>query len=346
MWFRRRPPPPAVKAAEFSRDVVETIRAFGFGYCGTYGTMYRRQPAVRTVVDFLARNVAQLNAKVYERVSTTDRLELHDHRAATLLRHPNPVTTRYRHMFATVADMAIYDRAYWRILRQQDRLAVVRISPEILHANDETQPDGTLRRVYRLTDGTVIPRAQLIVFPGYSPDNFDEGVSPLETLRRVLEEEAASIAHRHSMWRNSARQSGWIQRPLDAPEWSDEARRRFRTDLEAMMSGAANAGRIGVLEDGMVWNGDVVLPEGHRIRRRPPPHLRRGRRRLRHRPVPVRVGVGHQVVGRTETPRGLPGRPRPPAPPDPRRARPATVAGVRTGVRRATPISSSTSPKS
>ena len=259
-WFRRRPAP-ATKAVEFSREVIETIQAIGFGYCGTYGLMYRRQPAVRTVVDFLARNVAQLNAKVYERVSNTDRLELHDHPAASLLRHPNPVTTRYRHMFATVADMAIYDRAYWRILTQQGRTAVVRISPEILHANDETQPDGTIRRVYRLTDGTVVPRQQLIIFPGYAPDNFDEGVSPLETLRRVLEAEAASIAHRHGLWRNSARQSGWIQRPLDAPDWSDEARGRFRSELEAMMTGAANAGRIGVLEDGMVWNGQSFSPK-------------------------------------------------------------------------------------
>ena len=69
----------AVKGAEFSREVVETIRALGFGFCGTYGAMYRRQPAVRTVVDFLARNVAQLNAKVYERVSNTDRIEVYDH---------------------------------------------------------------------------------------------------------------------------------------------------------------------------------------------------------------------------------------------------------------------------
>ena len=240
--------------------MIETIRMLGFGFCGTYGAMYRRQPAVRTVVDFLARNVAQLNAKVYERVSNTDRVELYDHPAATLLRHPNPVTTRYRHMFATVADMAIYDRAYWRILRQQGRLAVVRVSPEILHANDETRPDGTVRRVYRLTDGTEVPRSQLIIFPGYAPDNFDEGVSPLETLRRVLEEEAAAIAHRNGMWRNAARQSGWIERPAEAPEWSDAARRRFREEIEAMMSGAANSGRIGVLEDGMRWNGNSFSP--------------------------------------------------------------------------------------
>jgi HK97 family phage portal protein len=264
-WFRRYfldpdPTPAGVKAAEFHPDVYDTIRQLGW-YCGTYGKMYRQQPAVRTVVDFLARNVAQLNAKVYERVSNTDRVEVWDHPVAELLRKPNPATTRYRHMFATVADMAIYDVAYWRIIRQPSRSAVIRISPEVLRPHDETLPNGQVRRVHRLSDGTIVPRNNLIIFPGYSPDNFDEGVSPLETLRRVLEEEAAAQQHRHGMWRNSARQSGWIQRPIEAPDWSDTARQRFRADVEAMMAGGANAGRIGVLEDGMTWNANSFSPK-------------------------------------------------------------------------------------
>jgi HK97 family phage portal protein len=164
-------------------------------------------------------------------------------------------------MFATVADMAIYDVAYWRIIGTGRPKAVVRISPEVLRPHDEVSPSGAVRRVHRLADGTVVPRNELIIFPGYAPDNFDEGVSPLETLRRVLEEESAAQQHRQGMWRNSARQSGWIQRPLDAPEWSDTARQRFRADIEAMMAGGANAGRIGVLEDGMVWNANSFSPK-------------------------------------------------------------------------------------
>jgi hypothetical protein len=88
----------------------------------------------------------------------------------------------------------------------------------------------------------------------------DGGVSPLETLRKLLEEEAASTNHRAAYWKNAARQSGWIERPLDAPEWSEPARKRFREDMESTMAGAANAGRIGVLEEGMSWNGTAFSP--------------------------------------------------------------------------------------
>jgi len=254
-WFRRMfvdpdPSPVSVKAAEFHPTIREAIYQLdGAWFGGTYGAMYKRQPAVRAVVDFLARNVAQLNAKVYARVSTTDRIEVYDHPLADLLRRPNPATTRYRHMRDTVSDLAIYDVAYWRKLRPNGRLNVLRIAPEALQL--DVDQDG--RRIYRTLKGVEIPRNQLVIFPGYSPDSTD-GVSPLETLRRVLLEADTGQQHRENMWRNGSRQSGFIQRPLEAPEWSDTGRQRFRADIESTLAGGANAGRIGVLEEGMTWN--------------------------------------------------------------------------------------------
>lgn len=260
-WFSRSKPvePKAelVKAAEFHPTVRETILQFGGYYGNTYGAMYRNQPAVRAVVDFMARNIAQLNGKVYERVSDTDRVEANDHPLAALMRNPNPVTTRYRHMFATVADMSIYDRAYWRKIRVGRSFSVVRVSPSMIAVETDA---NTGRLTYRTSSGVEIPRSQLIIFPGYSPDTYEEGVSPLETLRRVLQDETTVQQYRESMWRNAARQSGWIERPLEAPEWSDTARQRFRADIEGMMAGPRNAGRIGVLEEGMQWNDSSPKP--------------------------------------------------------------------------------------
>jgi HK97 family phage portal protein len=250
-----------VKAAEFHPALTETIRQLGGWYCGSYGEMYRRQPAVRAAVDFLSRNVAQLNAKVYERIDTTDRLEVPDHPLAKLLRHPNPATTRYAHMRDTVADLAVYDRAYWIKMRQGRQFAVRRYSPAKMMVEVIETAAGMYQRVYRTSTGVEVPRAQLVVFSGYSPDSDDEGVSPLETLRRVLSEEQAAQQNRENMWRNAARQSGFIERPLEAPEWSDTARQRFRADIESTLAGGANAGRIGVLEEGMSWNGNSFSPE-------------------------------------------------------------------------------------
>jgi HK97 family phage portal protein len=249
-----RPHLPGRKAATFTPDVVYTVRDFAVG-ASSYGALYRQQPAVRAVVDWLARNIAQLNAKVYERVGNNERIESNDHPLAQLLRWPNPATSRYAHMRDTVADIAVYDIAYWVKDRPDLPRNVVRVPPSKI--NKERVRD---RWVYRDADGQVIPRSRLVIFRGYNPDG-DDGVSPMETLRRVLREEYAAQQHRENFWRNAARQQGMIERPIEAPKWSPEARARFQEEWHAATSGAANSGRTAILEEGMRWNTASFSPK-------------------------------------------------------------------------------------
>lgn len=83
----------------------------------------------------------------------------------------------------------------------------------------------------------------------------------METLRRVLAEEQAAGQQREGMWRNGARREGVALRPLEAPPWTSAAREAWRADFEATMSGAQNAGRVGLLEDGMDWKADSFNPK-------------------------------------------------------------------------------------
>src|SRR4029077_17908175 len=68
-----------------------------------------------------------------------------------------------------------------------------------------------------------------------------------------------------------ARREGVIERPDTAPDWSDPARARFRSDWENTTAGSPNAGRTAVLEDGMHWVADSFSPaeseyiEGRRL---------------------------------------------------------------------------------
>ncbi len=259
-WFRDLFQPPAseptdAKAATGTQEFVKTIQE-GW-WTDAYGSMYRNQPAVRAAVDWLGRNIAQLNPKVFERVSNDDRLELGAHPLAALLRSPNPLTSRYSLLRDTVSDLAVFDRAVWVKGYNRGRLVTVdRRPPSQMTAK---QVNGVT--VWHGPAGQTYTRKQLVLFHGYSPDGDESGVSPMETLRRVLNEDKAALEHRANMWRNSARQSGWVERPAEAPRWSDEARTRFRHDLESTLSGGANAGRIGILEEGMRWNGNSFSPK-------------------------------------------------------------------------------------
>lgn len=225
-----------------------------------YGEIYRRQPQLRTVVGFLARNIAQLKLHAYRRVSDTDRERLTDHPLPDLLRRPLPgkKLTRYELFFRIVADLAIYDNAY--VLKVRPGGSDVRgllpvpvpwVSPE---GDSWVEPER-----YAITAGgrqIVLPADQVIHLHGYSPDSLVFGDSPISSLRDVLMEEYEATRHRQQMWRNGARTSGFIQRPAPKgkSDWSDEARTRFKREFRDVYTGdGPGAGGVPVLEDGMTY---------------------------------------------------------------------------------------------
>jgi HK97 family phage portal protein len=236
----------------FSPDISSVMRSYGAW--GSYAEIYRHQPNVRTVVDFLARNVGQLTIKLYERVSATDRVHLDEHPASVILRKPNPGLTPYRLWEGTVADIGIYNRAYWRKLRAAGpgsrMVGVARVSP--LSLLPDWDPATGQLRAYRMATGEMVRPDEFILFPGYDPLG-GEGLSPLETLRSLLMEEFEAQVARRWFWRNFARKGGVVERPVEAPEWDDVARARWREDFEGRHTGAENTGRVAMLEDGMHW---------------------------------------------------------------------------------------------
>jgi len=219
----------------------------------TYAAIYRTQPNVRTVVDFLARNIAQLGIHAYRRVSDLDRVRLANHELIDWITHPNPGTTRYRLFESLMQDLGVYYNAYWLKLRRTDGgIGLARIPPESITVDGWLIPRSFL---WRLPNGEemTLAREQVVYFNGYDPCDPLMGLSPLETLRQVLLEDAAQTTYRRAYWNNSARLEGVIQRPAGAPKWTVDQKQAFREQWQARFSGSANAGQTAVLEDGMTF---------------------------------------------------------------------------------------------
>jgi HK97 family phage portal protein len=229
-----------------------TSRAI-LNYDGTwedYASLWRTQPNVRTVVSFLARNIAQLGIKTYKRSGDAERTHVPSHPLARLLRKPNPWTTRFRLVYELVSDMAIYENALWLKVRDPASSTpwLIALPPE------KVQPDGGdwfRCSHYKLTGRLgeyVVAADQLVHFRLPSPVDRRWGTAPLETLRRILAEDSAAGAYRESYWRNSARFETVLSHP---GALSADASARLRADWEALYTGAANSGRTAILEEGM-----------------------------------------------------------------------------------------------
>ena len=203
-------------------------------YSYDYQTIYKTQPQVGTVVDFLGRNLAQIGIHTYRLVSDTDRQRLRDHGLATLLGTPNPVTTAYRLIDSTVQDLAIFGNAYWLKLPTAARRPrqLLRLPPQYVSVEG-----GFEAAKYTLSVGggsDDFKPEKIVHFRNYNPENLIRGLSPLEKLRRTLAEEHASGQWREGFWKNGAHISGYIERPADAPDWDKDARDRFLADFRAL----------------------------------------------------------------------------------------------------------------
>lgn len=235
--------------------IVRTSLRFYDTFNYAYAELYRLQPNVRTCVDFLARNVAQLGLHVFRRVSETDRVRLRDHQLANLLKRPLPPQyklTGYQLINCLMSDLGIYFNAYWLKVRQAGEVvALLRVPPA-----DVEIDGGLVATEYRVRVGgreRTFEPDDVVHFRGYNPENPLSGLSPLETLRRILAEEHSAGLYRENFWQNAARQAGVIKRPLSAPTWSDPARERFIAEFEELYSGDNNSGKTAVLEEGMEW---------------------------------------------------------------------------------------------
>lgn len=218
-----------------------------------YAEIYRTQQAVRTVVSFLARNVASLGMHVFERISDTDRERVTDHPLPRLLGRPNPRTTTYRLFEALVSDIGIYDQAFWLKYLEAGEPRLQRIPPKFVKPKGDDWLSASAFVIEGSRGKVEILAERIVHFHGYNPVDDRVGSPPIESLRQTLAEEYDAQLMRAQIMRNGARASGYIERPAGS-KWSDEAFDRFRESWRSQYTGnGPEAGGTPILEDGMVF---------------------------------------------------------------------------------------------
>lgn len=233
----------------------------GSTYTATYAEIWRTQPQVRTVVDFLARNLAQIGLQLFERVSDTDRRRVTDHPLAQMLDRPNPKMTQYRFVDTLVHDIGIYDVACFAKLKAADgSRSLFRLPPAKLTPIGDSWLDLDGVKLKGSKGSREFDLADVLLFRGYSPTGV-WGTPPMETLRQILLESWNAGIYRSQMWSNGARFSGVIERP-QAAKWSPRAREDFRNDWSGLYTGdGPGAGGTPILEDGMKFVASQITPQ-------------------------------------------------------------------------------------
>src|SRR5690606_3540287 len=159
--------------------------------------LWATEPHLRTVVDFVARSVAQLNLHVFRRESDeTERVfggPVND-----LIHRPNPYMTRYELFYALVMDLMLYDAAYLATLETADGWElhvlpsswVTPVYGSIFEKPryEAAQPGGGLKHTF--SDD------EILAWRGWTPGFPEHDTSPVESLKQILAEQRASRTFR------------------------------------------------------------------------------------------------------------------------------------------------------
>lgn len=239
--------------------------AYQRGIDASYGWIYATQPAARSVIDYIARNTAQLGLKLYERVGDTERVRREDHAAAESMRDPNGVTPSDAFIYRLVTDYLIWDNAYFAKFREKgtQKLVFERMPPNMV-----TVEGGRFKAEaywFWRTDGSwfgPIPPEDVFHWYGYNPEDPLLGLSRLETLRQELATDRAVQTTLVELAKSGLK-TGYIQRPLEAPSWDQAAAERFAEQWRAQKVRAD--GRDPILDEGMTYETAGISPKDAEI---------------------------------------------------------------------------------
>jgi HK97 family phage portal protein len=223
---------------------------------------YKNSPAVRTVIDLIANNAAQLDLRLYEEVAPDERKEKADHPAMESLRHPNAAMSSdqfIRYMFKAYL---LYGNAFASKHRRpgQSRTQFVVLPPERIEVNGP----GVVPTFYKIwnLDGTQSEPILAEDMVHWRNENFIDmrvGVSPLESLRSVIAEESALQLALIELAKSGLAEPSWISRPLDAPEISGEGIARLEEHTANRLKNAAKVPPL--LDEGMELKGFGFSPK-------------------------------------------------------------------------------------
>lgn len=224
----------------------------------TPGALYESQPHLRTVIDFLAENVAQVGLHPFKRDADNGRTRDRSSVLARLLERPNPDESLYEIMYSIVADLGLHDIALLRVIPTTDidypyELRVIKAAWVIGTKGGNIY--GPEYYVVRTPEGAEFdfPAADIITFKGWNPTSYKSGSSKVNTLKGILAEQAASYAAREANWKRNGRHGGVLSRPVDAPPWNEATEKRFMRNWNKNALDPARGGEDVLLQDGMTY---------------------------------------------------------------------------------------------
>ena len=217
--------------------------------------------AVFACVQIISETVASLPLLVYRKDGDDARTRSQGHPVARLFSLDlNERQNAFEWLEMMTAHCLLRGNAYSEIIRD-NRGAVIALNP--IHPNNVAVVESirTGRILYDVSDPNGGVRRLLPEEVFHLKDRSDDGIVGISRLRRARDTfgvAAATEKFAGSTYKNGAFLSGVLTHP---EQIGPDAAKTLRESMAALHAGSGNAGKFGVLEEGMTWTPLSVSPE-------------------------------------------------------------------------------------
>jgi HK97 family phage portal protein len=212
-------------------------------------------PAVYACVDKIAKAGATLPKQIFDLTDPERPARMWEAPLGQLLgARPNAYQTAYHFWHLAYARKLLWGNFYAEIQRDARTDECVGLWPILAQACTPELVAG--RKTYRVNGRTVADEDIFhIMSPGF---NGLEGVSVIGMHRMTINTSVEMLRFTEGFYQNGTRLAGTLEHPQ---QLSIDAQRRLRESWTDVYSGAANAGKVAVLEEGMKFN-PFTMPLG------------------------------------------------------------------------------------
>ena len=226
---------------------------------------YGRAVWIYIAVYAIANAVSTINYKVF-RTKGDEKEEVTDpnHPLVKLLKTVNPWMTSYDLWYATSAYLELKAECYWLLLNSKGELTPTSVPDQIWLLNPDrisivSGKDELIKGYLYEVDGKRTPfeNHEVIYTKYFNPEHDVKGLSALQPLMDVVDNDVEAIKYNRNFFKNSAIPSGVLEteQRLDTIVFN-----RLKSSWNRMHKGTASAHKMAILESGLKWN-DITISQ-------------------------------------------------------------------------------------
>jgi HK97 family phage portal protein len=212
---------------------------------------YLTNPAVYKCVNLISRNLSVIPIDVIDK---KDQRKLVNHEIIDLINKPNMYQTKVSFFENVSSNIVIHGEAFIEILRDKDNkpleLHILRSDKVNIVYDKNMNPYAY--EYFNGEEKRIVKFQNICHIKNFNPVG-QRGISPLQSVMKIIDIYDAAINHNYRVLQNSGRPSGALVIDNKSSNLTDEQRAKLRDDMTKLYQGTDNAGKMMLLEGPFKW---------------------------------------------------------------------------------------------